>query len=341
MKKIMSILGVVLILAFIMTGCSSAGKVVATVNGAKITEKELDSRLQQVAAMYGYDLASEEAKELVSYLQEQVLQSLIDEKMMLQAAEEKKIDVKKDEIEKEIKAIKEQFTEDKEYKAFLEERKFTEKELANFLKNKLVYNKLFDEVTKDINSTNRDLNKYYEENPQEFYVTERVRASNIVVETEEAATAIIERLDKGEDFGELALELSIDPTVQQNKGDVGYFDKDAQLVEEFKEAAFALKTGQYTKEPIKTEFGYHIIKLEERQDAQQRTFEEVKDELEDRFIFEEKNEHFSAYFDEILEMAVIEKNLPEKSDGEEKEVGEDEDLPKSTEEIGQDKVDLE
>lgn len=308
MKKILFIITFLLIVSLALAGCG--GKTAATVNGEKIMEDELNARLNQVAAMYGYDLTSNEGKEMVDYLKEQILQSLIEEKVVLQAADEMKISAAKEDMEKEFKTIKDQFSEDKQYKAFLEERKFTEKDLKTYIEHQLILNKLFDEVTKDITSTSEDVEKYYKDNVEEFFVPEQLKARNIVVKTEEEANLIIERLDKGEDFAQLAVELSIDPTAKQNQGDIGFFDKDASLVDEFKEAAFQLKVGEYTKKPVQSTYGYHIIKIEDKIEEHQRSFEEVKEDLTERFIMEEKNEKFSVYVDELLEKAKIENLLP-------------------------------
>lgn len=299
-----------LVIALLLAGCNN-GKEVALVNGEKILDTQLKSRVEQVAVMYGYDLESPDAKEMVSFLEQQVLESLIEEKVIMQAAAEKKLTVSKDEMAAELQKVKAQFPDEKAYQDFLKERKFTEKDIDSFIKSQLTYDKLFDEITKDITQTDQDPQQYYEENKAEFSLPEQVKASNIVVKTEEEAQAVIDRLDKGEDFGALAVELSIDPTAKENKGDIGYFDKDASLVEEFKDAAFALKTGEYTKKPVKTIYGFHIIKVEDRQPAKTRTFDEVKSELEQRFLMEAKNEKFNTYLDELMGKAAIERKLPE------------------------------
>lgn len=310
MKKFLGIAVLIIIILLAVTGCGA--KVVATVNGEKITEVQLKTRVEQVAARYGYDLNNPEGKEILEYLQEQTLQMLIDEKVVLQAAAEKKITAEKADVEAEFKKIKDQFKDEQEYKQFLEEIKFKEDELKGYLGQQLIFNKLFDEVTKDITSTGTDVKKYFDDNQQEFYEPEQIKARNIVVKTEEEAKAIIARLDKGEDFAELAVELSIDPTAKSNQGDIGYFGKDAQLVDEFKDASFRLKVGEYTKTPVKSMYGYHIIKVEDKKTAHQYSFEEIKSELEERFLMEEKKEKFSIYVDELMEKAKIEKKLPEK-----------------------------
>lgn len=292
-------------MAFLLAGCGA--EVIAKVNGEKITESEFNKRMEQVAAMYGYDLNSEEGKNVAELLKDQMIQSMIEEKLVIQEAKNRKIQVNKEEIEEELEKIKAQFNDDEDFTEFLTQRKFAEKDLKVYIEQQLILNSLFDEVTKDVSSTTRDVKKYYDENQPEFYQAEQIKTRNIVVKTEEEAKAIIERLDKGEDFAQLAVELSIDPTAKDNQGELDYFDEDAPLVEEFKNAAFQLKVGQYTKAPVQSMFGYHVIKVEDKKTARQRTFEEVKGELEERFIMEEKNEKFSNFVDELLANAVIEK----------------------------------
>jgi peptidyl-prolyl cis-trans isomerase C len=115
--------------------------------------------------------------------------------------------------------------------------------------------------------------QYVKDNPPK----EEVSARHILVEKEDEAKAIIKDLDKGADFAELAKKHSKDPGAQ-NGGDLGFFSK-GEMVPEFSEAAFKLKKGEYTKTPVKTQFGYHIIKVEDFRTAAPPSFEEAKEEL--------------------------------------------------------------
>ena len=111
---------------------------------------------------------------------------------------------------------------------------------------------------------------------------EEVHARHILVADEATAKKIIEELKKGGDFAELAKKYSSDSGAQQG-GDLGFFKKD-DMVPEFATAAFALKVGEYTQVPVKTQFGWHIIKLEERRAAPPPRFEEAHDELRQKMI---------------------------------------------------------
>lgn len=302
MRKYMYI-GLLLILALLFTGCGA--EIVATVNGEEITGPQLDRRVEQYVAMYGYDPDTDDGKLMLGLYRMSVLESLIFEKVYFQEAKNRNITASKEDAEKEVAKFKAQFANEQEYKDYLVERRMTENEVLTIFQNQLIFNKLFDEVTKDITSTSRDLKQYYEDNKAEFYQDTKIKARNIVVETEEQALKVIERLDNGEDFAQLAVELSIDPSAKDNQGDVGYFDMSDPFVEEFKVAAFELKVGEYTKKPVKSTYGYHIILVEDMIEEHQRTFEEVEQELRDRIIMEEKNAKFIAFEDELMAKAEI------------------------------------
>lgn len=105
-----------------------------------------------------------------------------------------------------------------------------------------------------------------------------VRARHILVETKEEAEEIIAQLDSGGSFEELAKEKSGDPGSGAQGGDLGYFGP-GQMVPEFEKAAFALEVGSYTKEPVQSQFGWHIIKVEDKRAQQPPAFEQVKEQV--------------------------------------------------------------
>lgn len=109
---------------------------------------------------------------------------------------------------------------------------------------------------------------------------EEIRARHILVKTEEEAKDLIGKLDAGGDFNSLAMEKSIDPGKQEG-GDLGYFTKEA-MVPEFANAAFDLKPGSYSKAPVKTQFGWHVIKVEDKRAKTVPAFDEVKPALQNR-----------------------------------------------------------
>lgn len=135
-------------------------------------------------------------------------------------------------------------------------------------------------------TTEEALKAKYDAFVKGFTSQEEIHASHILVEKEEEAKAIIAQLEKGADFAKLADEKSTDKTDgKPNGGDLGYFMKD-QMVPEFGEAAFKLKKGEITKTPVKTQFGYHVIKVVDRRNAPPPTFDAKRELLSDEIAKE-------------------------------------------------------
>lgn len=125
--------------------------------------------------------------------------------------------------------------------------------------------------------TDAKLKEAYDRMVKDAPVEDEIKASHILVDSEDAAKAIITDLKKGGDFAAIAKEKSSDPGAA-NGGDLGWFTK-GTMVPEFAEAAYALKPGAITEAPVKTQFGWHIIKVEDRRKAEPPTFDEAKEDL--------------------------------------------------------------
>lgn len=125
--------------------------------------------------------------------------------------------------------------------------------------------------------TDDEVKARYEKEIAALPKQEEVRARHILVKTEDEAKAIIAELDKGKDFVELAKEKSTDPNKSEG-GDLGYFTK-GRMVPEFEQAAFAMEKGTYSKTPVKTQFGFHVIKVEDKRDAPPPAYEDVSQQV--------------------------------------------------------------
>jgi peptidyl-prolyl cis-trans isomerase C len=133
--------------------------------------------------------------------------------------------------------------------------------------------KLFEGIDSDA-----ALQPRYQQLADSFKTQQEVHARHILVENEEEAKALIAKLAAGGDFAQLAKESSKDPGSKDNGGDLGFFAQDA-MVPEFAAAAFALEPGKVSQTPVHTQFGWHVIKVEERRPRQAPSFEEAKPEL--------------------------------------------------------------
>lgn len=160
-----------------------------------------------------------------------------------------------------------------------------------------------------IKVTDKEITNYYSEHKAEFEEPEMVKARHILVKVSSEAKPddwgaaetrireIKKRLDGGEDFATVAQASSEDPGSKDKGGELGFFPR-GQMVPEFEKAAFALRTGEVS-EPIKTAFGYHIIKAEDRKEAKTKAFDEVKEEVKNRLIETKQEEAMGRLFLEL------------------------------------------
>jgi len=127
-------------------------------------------------------------------------------------------------------------------------------------------------------ATDEALEAKYEDYKAANPPQEEVKASHILVETEEKARELIAKLEDGADFAELAKAESTGPSAP-NGGDLGYFQREGQMVEPFAKAAFELDAGAYTKEPVQTQFGWHVIMVTDRRMAEPPTLDSLRNQL--------------------------------------------------------------
>lgn len=192
------------------------------------------------------------------------------------------------EIEAELKTVKKQFSTDEEFKSALESSGIKNEEaLKKQIELSLIQQKA---VTAGVDKSEKKLKAYYEKHKEDF---ETAKASHILVQDEKAANEIKKKLDDGGDFSKLAKEYSIDTATASKGGDLGEF-KRSDMVTEFSDAAFSIKLNTIS-DVIKTDYGYHIIKVTERK---QKTYEQAKDQVEKAYL----SEHAKSYQDVIKKL---------------------------------------
>ena len=140
--------------------------------------------------------------------------------------------------------------------------------------------------------TEKDIEQYYQTHADEFKQAKQVRASHILVENEAAAKKIEAKLKAGADFATLAKESSSCPSSAKG-GDLGFFTRD-RMVKEFADVAFKLKKGEVSS-PVKTKFGYHVIKVVDIKEAGVTPLDEVKDSIKNKLIQSQKSQVFQDY----------------------------------------------
>lgn len=154
--------------------------------------------------------------------------------------------------------------------------------------------------------TEARLRQSYDQYAKDAPKTEEVHARHILVGSEQEAKDIIDQLKKGADFATLAKDKTTDPSGKSNGGDLGYFSKQ-DMVPEFADAAFAMKPGEISQTPVKTQFGWHVIKVEDKRPGKAGTYEQVAPEIQNQMV----QQIVAAKLQELRGQAKIEAFAPD------------------------------
>jgi parvulin-like peptidyl-prolyl isomerase len=292
---------------------------VAVVNGENISKAELQEMFNRAVASSGVkteNLSNEQ--KLTGY--RQLLDDLIIDKLVRKESDS--VSVTDEEVKKGIDEIKAGFPSEEAFQEQLKQSGQTDEKLVVMVRDGMKQRKWVEGRIGDTAAVSDDeAKKLYDENKADFEQPEMRRASHVlfmvpegasedvVKEKEAAAKAAAERAKKGEDFEVLAKELSEEPGAKERGGDLDFFGKEV-MVPEFSEAAFAAKVGDITG-PVRTQFGWHVIKVTDEKPAGTMTFEEVKPKLVEFLQESKKREAVQGMIKKLRDSAKVEINLPE------------------------------
>lgn len=291
---------------------------VATVDGEPISKAQLDEAFNEALKAAGMPAGEiPEAQKMEGY--RQILDRLIMDKLISKAASG--VEVPQADIDKQIAEIKAQFPNEEAFSKQLADVGQTPEKFNENLKKMLQQEKWVMSKVEDKTAVTEDeAKKFYDENKQEFETGETVQASHILFMVKpdaseeeskkqlEAAKKAIARAKK-EDFATLAKELSEEPGAAESGGDLGYFEHD-RMVPEFADAAFKQKVDTVSAEPVKTQFGWHVIKVTDKKPARTEPFEEVKEKLIAYLKRMKEREAVGELLDTLKGSAKIENTLP-------------------------------
>ena len=299
--------------ATIIAAEAPAGQI-AQVNDTILLRHDLDREMKLVSLKLARQGRPVNAEQLKRY-EGEIRDTLINRTLLLQQAKSAGIDVKDSAVVKALDEFKAAFKDEKAYQNALTEMGFTEEMLKSQINSGLNIKTLIDKtVLQKISVSDQQVRAYYDDNPNLFRKPEQVKASHILIQVpanaDEAkqadALAAIQalklRLDNGENFATLAQENSDGPSKTKG-GDLGFFSRE-QMVPPFSEAAFALQPGQ-TSDVVQTRFGYHLIRVTERQAEQTMAYNEVKEAISARLRQEQEGKKIDAYLEKIKENADI------------------------------------
>lgn len=236
---------------------------------------------------------------------EAALDTLITKNVIEQEVEKEKVSVSEKDIDTELQGLIESYGGEETFNQQLATSGLTMEDVEEDVKTNLQIEKLLESRIK---ITDEEMKTYFDENKDSFAKTKQVKASHILVADEATAKEVKEKLDAGEDFAELAKEYSTDGSAESG-GDLGFFGE-GSMVAEFEEAAFSLEVDEIS-EPVKTEHGYHIIKVTDKQDAAEANFDDSKEEIKDILFDEKMATEYTTWLEEKKEDYKVENFLSE------------------------------
>ena len=181
------------------------------------------------------------------------------------------------------------------------------KKVEEFKKLSLVSELFEKEIMAKAKVSDQEAKDYYDKNKDDFIVAKEIKASHILVKTEDEARKVLSRLKNGEKFEAVAKAVSIDTGSAKNGGDLGFFKK-GQMVPEFERAAAALKVGEITSSPVKSPFGYHIIKVTDKKTGDPIPFDKVRDLVSQKLSGERQKGAFDTFVAELKKSHKVEIN---------------------------------
>ncbi len=236
-------------------------KVLAMVGGAAVTDADVDAFLMELGPR-GQGYNTPEGRKMV-------LTQIIATKLLL-------LDAKRNLLEAEP-AFKAQLAK---------------------LKDNLLSNYAAEKVLSAVTVSDKEILDYYEANKEQFVIGDTVNASHILVATEDEAKAVYEKIRSGEiSFEDAARAHSSCPSKAQG-GNLGDFTR-GQMVPEFDTAVFSMNVGEITEEPVKTQFGYHLIKLNSKNESQTASFEEVAPEIKESILNEKQRKAYDSKINQL------------------------------------------
>ncbi|MFH1856832.1 MAG: peptidylprolyl isomerase [Candidatus Omnitrophota bacterium] len=315
MKKTSLIFVILTAVLFAASGSIKAeiiDKVIAVVNNEVITQSELDRLLYPIYAQYKEMYNEQELAAKMEAARNELLTQMIEDKLILNAAEKKGITIDEEEAKNYLNDIKNKFGGDDAFKEALVSQGLSVDMLKKRYREQLMMKKIFErEVKSKIVILPTQVQEYYQQHVDEFKEPETVvlRMITLKVSKPEDKEAVLEKakevkkkIDAGEKFDELAKQFSEDASAIEG-GLVGYVKK-GQFMQQIDEAVFKLEAGGVS-DIIESELGFHIFKVDEKIPSHTRQFSEARTEIENMFYQEKINQRFEEWMGELKKGAYI------------------------------------
>lgn len=312
-KTVILLAVMVMTMSLVFSGCSFIKKTpqadnqtaVAVVGGEQIMKTEFNQMFEmlkvQYEQQYGANIWDQDVdgRKYIDVMKEKVLNMLVDIKVQEKEALKSGITATDEEIEAEVEKARTYFDTEEKFNEFLTTQKMTMEYLRDTIRKDILVNKLQEKLTTGVAVADDEVAAYYGANQDQFI---SIKVSHILIENEDEAKRVLEKVKAGENINDLALLYSVDPTAKENKGVIDYFRK-GQMVQAFETAAFALQPGEIS-ELVKTDYGFHIIKLEDKKSDK---LEDIAAELKTSMLKDKKDKAYQGLLEEMRTKAEIKK----------------------------------
>ena len=299
-------LPVALVLALFAAGCGGSDEqsvpadAVAVVGDEEIDKAQFDQLMEQARSSYKAQEREfpEAGTPEYTTLRNQAMQFLVQRAQFEQKAEELDIEVTEADVDARLKQIKEQYFggDEKKYEEQLKQQGLSDEQVRRDIRAQLIQEKLFEKVTSDIKVTDEEIEKHYNENKDQYGQPESREVRHILVETKAQADRIRGQLTNGGNFEALAKQHSKDPGSAAQGGKLTV--SRGQTVPEFDQAAFSLERNAISQ-PIKTQYGFHIIQpLSAVKPAQTTPLKDVKESIRQQLLQTKRNERMTQWVEE-------------------------------------------
>jgi len=291
--------------------------VIAKVNEVEISNEEVAQEVKNIIAQHQNNFTPEQIEAAKPKIRQQAIEATINKCLLNFEVSKQNIQADPEHLTQEFDAIVKRFPSQSAFEDQLKKVGITESLIKSDLEQQLKIDTLVRAHIKglELTITAEEISKFFDDNPDNFKMPERISASHILFKVEPDASndlkaqkrlelsSLLGKIEKGADFVNLAKQHSECPSKEKG-GDLGFFDK-GKMVKPFEDAAFKMKVGDVS-EIVETKFGYHIIKLTDRKAAETASFDEVKGQISQHLGSVKEQDAFVQYVETLRKANTIE-----------------------------------
>jgi parvulin-like peptidyl-prolyl isomerase len=307
MKSIVRVFTAVLIGGLLFAGAGCAKKdIIATVNGEAITGASIEAQLKQLESQYPQMFQGVDGPTRKDEFKKRLIDNAVNQLLIKQEAAKQGLTVPDEEIAKTIADLKKNFPNDAAFEEALKKNGITLAELTERERENLLAQRLIEKMTKNAAVDEKAMKDYYEKNKATVFTDKAAaHAQHILFAEKDKANAekVLAEINAGGDFAALAKKWSTDPGSKEKGGDLGW--PTTPYVPEFQKAIDSLKVGQISG-LVKTQYGWHIIKVLEIRGQAVKPFEKVKDQIKQILLQQQQADTFQKLLDQLKKAAKIE-----------------------------------